>query len=190
MITESAINDILANPFDREWTIQGFGMLRTYLDDEQVQRLHIWDTSAAVEDVSTIHDHPWDFTSLILRGAIRNQRFALHEMGESDTGKPFTSAQIRCGVGGGLLSDPRPVRICSLGVEAYGPGDTYSMLAPELHESFPSRGAVTVIKRSFKADRDIATVCWKTGAWVSAEPRSATRAEIEHFMSILAEPSS
>lgn len=184
MSTEARVRDILAHPFDREWSIQGFGMLRTYLDDEHAGRLHIWDVSEAVEDVSTIHDHPWDFTSRIVRGRIRNQRYALHETGESDTGKPFTSAKIRCGEGGGLVSDPRPVQICSLGVEVYGPGDTYSMLAPELHESFPDCGAVTVIERSFHADRDIATVCWRTGDWVSAEPRPATRAEVEHFISL------
>lgn len=33
MTTESQINDILAHPFDQMWTLQGFGMLRTYLDD-------------------------------------------------------------------------------------------------------------------------------------------------------------
>lgn len=180
--TESQINDILSYPLDREWSIQGFGMLRTYLDDERVERLHIWDTGQAVEDVSTIHDHPWDFTSRIVRGEIRNQRFVIHA---PTSGHPeFISARIRCGEGGGLVTEPAKVTICSEAVERYEAGGTYSMLAPELHESFPTRGAVTVISRSFHAERDIATVCWRTGDWVSAEPRTATRLEVEHFVSL------
>lgn len=182
MTTESQINGILAHPFDREWSIQGFGMLRTYLDDEHTERLHIWDVDTAVEDVSTIHDHPWDFTSRIVRGEIRNQRFVMHDPA---SGHPeFFSARIRCGEGGGLVSEPARVTICSQGVERYEAGGTYSMLAPELHESFPSQGAVTVISRSFHADRDIATVCWRTGDWISAEPRLATRSEVEHFIGL------
>lgn len=180
-ITESLIDDILAHPFDRDWSIQGFGMLRTYLDDEHVGRLHIWDTDTAVDEVSTIHDHPWDFTSRIVRGEIRNQRFVMHD---SETAPKFYTARIRCGEGGGLVSEPKLAAICSEGVERYEAGGTYSMLAPELHESFPSRGAVTVIERKFHADKDIATVCWRSGEWVSAEPRPATRDEIEHFISL------
>lgn len=133
--TESQINEILAHPFDREWSIQGFGMLRTYLDDEHIERLHIWDVDQAVDDVSTIHDHPWDFTSRIVRGRIRNQRFVAHG---SEAAPKFYRARIRCGEGGGLLTEPERVAICSLGVEAYGPGETYSMEAPELHDRFLS----------------------------------------------------
>lgn len=185
-ITESAVNEILAHPFDRDWTIQGFGMLRTYLDDERVGRLHIWDADQAVDDVSTIHDHPWDFTSRIVRGSIRNERFLNHEQLSNTmcSAPEMWSAKIRCGEGGGILTDAQRVRICSKGVERYDTGESYSMEAPELHESFPSRGAVTIIERSFHADRDIATVCWRSGEWVSAEPRPATRAEIEHFVGL------
>jgi hypothetical protein len=181
MTTESAVADILAHPLDHEWTIQGLGMLRTYLDDEHIERLHIWDTDEAVDSVSTIHDHPWDFTSTIVRGQIRNQRF----VADNSTSAPwFNRAQIRCGIGGGLISEPEMVRVCSQVVESYGPGQHYSMDAPELHESFPDRGAVTVIRRSFHADRDLATVCWRTGDWVSAEPRPAAAAEILHFVGL------
>lgn len=181
MTTESQVRDVLDHPFEHAWTIQGLGMLRTYLDPWEVERLHIWDTGTAVEDVSTIHDHPWDFRSRIVAGEIRNQRFVIDG---SELAAEFLTAKIRCGAGGGLISDPVPVRICSEGVERYGPGDQYSQRAPELHESFPSRGAVTVISREFRTDRDVATVCWRTGEWVSAEPRPATRAEVEHFIGL------
>lgn len=180
-ITESLIDDILDNPFDREWSIQGFGMLRTYLDDERVGRLHIWDQEQAIEDVSTVHDHPWDFTSRIVRGYVKNVKFRF--LGDRHLGGGHMRvAKIRCGEGGGITEDLGRQRIGMDRTDIFGPGDAYSMFAPELHETFTSPGAVTVIERSFHADRDIATVCWREGEWVSAEPRPATRHEIEHFV--------
>lgn len=183
MSTESQINDILAHPLDHEWTLQGFGMLRMYLDPGQVERLHIWDTGMAVADVSTIHDHPWDFTSRIVRGSLVNERFVIDDR---TIGMAMSMAKIKTGEGGGLIGAPEPVRLVSRKQETYHAGDTYSQLAPEFHESLPAPGTVTVITRSFHADRDTATVCWREGDWVSAEPRPATREEIEHFISIVA----
>jgi hypothetical protein len=178
--TESLVNDVLANPFDHEWSIQGFGMLRTYLDDERMDRLHIWDAEQAVDDVSTIHDHPWDFSSRIVRGHLKNQRYDV----DAEHGAQFMTQQIVCGVGGHSIGVPRPTLIRPHAPEVYRAGEQYGQEATEFHESFPSRGAVTVITRSFKADRDIATVCWRNGDWVSAEPRPATRAEIDHFIAL------
>lgn len=180
-VTESQIKDILQHPFDRNWTLQGFGMLRTYLDEEQVERLHIWDLDAANPDVSTIHDHAWDFTSRIVSGNMGNIRFI---RGAYDGAELFKSAKIRAGEGGGMLSEPELVPICQLKTESYGPEEQYHQLAPELHESLPSAGTVTVIRRNFHANRDIATVCWRDGAWVTAEPRPATLQEIEHFIGL------
>lgn len=180
---ESVIDAILADPFDREWSIQGFGMLRTYLDIYEVHRLHIWDVDAAVPDVSVIHDHPWDFDSRIYRGAVTNQRYLLDAVG----GEIVQTSRIKTGEGGGLIGTPaREAMLGAFAPEVYGPGDCYHMDAPELHESIPTRGAVTVISRKFHTNREdqFATVCWRTGDWVSAEPRPATRAEIEHFVAL------
>lgn len=188
MTTERQVNEILARPFDREWSIQGFGMLRTYLDDDHIERLHIWDASVAVEDVSTIHDHPWDFESRIVRGTLNNRRYTIIGGGPLNSvivDGAVHAAKIRCGVGGGIIEDYGRVHIGLTASEDYEAGDRYSMLAPELHESYPERGAVTLIKRSFKDDRDTAMVCWKDGEWVSAEPRPATHEEITHFISIV-----
>jgi hypothetical protein len=182
MTTQASVLQILANPFDYKWTIQGFGMLRTYLDSEHSERLHIWDPDIAVPEVSTIHDHPWDFTSRIFLGQLRNQRYVL----DAPHGDKFTTARVRCGAGGGLIGPPRQTVIGQPtdSAEHYGPGDMYSQEAPEFHESFPSPGTVTVITRSFLPSRDIANMCWRTGQWVSGEPRPATREEIEHFVSL------
>lgn len=182
MPTDSLINDILDNPFALTWTIQGFGMLRAYLDSAEVHRLHIWDTETAVPEVSVIHDHPWDFNSRIHRGTVINQRYLLDAGGAFV--QPIQTAKIKTGEGGGIVSGVRTALLAELPFETYLPGDTYHMDAPELHESIPSRGAVTVISRKFHTTRDdqFATVCWRSGDWVSAEPRLATRAEVEHFV--------
>lgn len=186
MTTERLVNEILTHPFDRVWTIQGFGMLRTYIDDAEVHRLHIWDAETAVDDVSVIHDHPWDFDSRIYRGQVTNQRYLL----DADRGDTVLTSRIRTGEGGGLIGTPvRTALLDALPLELYGPGESYHMDAPELHESIPSRGAVTVISRRFHTARDdqYATVCWRAGDWVSAEPRQATRAEVEHFVALARE---
>jgi hypothetical protein len=178
--TESQVLEILRNPFDRKWTIQGFGMLRTYLDEHEVERLHIWDTETAVPDVSVIHNHPWDFESRIVIGSLINRRYMLISGG----GGEYEAADLRTGEGGGLVAEPYIVDILAREPEQLHAGETYSQLATEYHESEPSRGTVTVIKREFSRPRDFATVCWKTPEWVSAEPRPATRAEVDHFVGL------
>lgn len=173
------VMEILHNPLDHQWTLQGFGMLRLYLDDEEVRRLHIWDPDMANADVSTIHNHPWDFTSEIMIGALANQRYLI-------TNGPPTHmlGEIRTGEGGGRLDDdPAFVTLESQRMEIYRPGDSYSQTADEIHESFPGSGTTTVITRKFTKPRDHARVCWPVGTpWVTAEPRPATEAEIRHFV--------
>lgn len=182
IITERTILNILDHPFDYKWTIQGFGMLRTYLDDEQVNRLHLWNTDVANPNVSTIHDHAWDFDSRIVHGSMGNRRYVAGNY--ADGGKVYKWAKIRAGEGGGIISDPDLMAIKEKPYEVYQAGETYHQDAPELHESCPAPGTVTVITRNFHANRDIATVCWREGDWVTAEPRPATQQEIEHFIRV------
>lgn len=187
MPTTTDVYAILCDPLagGREWSIQGLGMLRTYLDAEQQFRLHIWDTdlqqawNEAGETPSTVHDHPWDFSSLVYSGTMTNQRFM-----ESSCGNLFKTARIKCGEGGGLVEEPRTIGLYAPPPELLVPGQEYDMEAPELHESFPTAGCVTVIRRDFKGDRDHARVCWREGDWVSAEPRPATFQEINHFTTL------
>lgn len=182
-ITRSAVLDIFRNPTRRVWSIQGLGMLRTYLDDEESVRLHIWNPRAAVKDVSTIHDHPWDFTSRIISGRITNVIYEEVEDHRNLFGEQYQTSDLICGVGGGLVEGTtRTVRLARKSVETYTSGMSYSQDAEEVHESFPSQGAVSIITRTFRPqNRDVAKVAWKTGDWVSAEPRPATLGEIIDF---------
>lgn len=187
MTTEREVLDLLRHPWGHPWTIQGFGMLRLYLDAGQVGRLHIWDTKQmAVEDVSTVHDHPWDLDSRIISGMLCNQRYDV--VGYSpcgSRGEPWMAQLIKTGEGGHPLDAPQQWWLRRRPVETYSPGDTYHQDAPEIHESLPSRGCVTVVQRTFSRQRDIATSLYRdTVEWVSAEPRPATREEIAHFTTL------
>ena len=176
--------EVLRNPEDYKWTLQGFGFLRCYLDDGEVQRLHIWDPDRAYDEVSTIHDHPWHFSSHIISGKIKNQRFFETS---SVFGTTFLTNEIRPGEGGGIM-DPASERLTWLlpqGVESYGAGASYSMRNYELHESIPDRGTVSIITHEWPQDMtNVARVFWQRGDWVSAEPRPATLEEVKHFTSL------
>jgi hypothetical protein len=107
-------------------------------------------------------------------------------MGHGHCGAVVNVARIKTGEGGGIF-ERRPLGLLAPAEpELIGPGEQYHMDAPELHESIPSRGCVSVISRKFYTTREdqFATVCWREGDWISAEPRPATRAEIEHFVSL------
>ena len=63
-----------------KWTVQGFGFLRTYFgppDAPKKFRLNLWDSDFTIPNVSTIHDHPWSFKSIIVAGDFYNQRYRL-----------------------------------------------------------------------------------------------------------------
>lgn len=181
--TAGQIRLVLASPEGRDWTIQGLGMLRLYLDEEHVERLHLWDPDRAEDEVSTIHDHPWDFESRILSGSMQNIRF--HEANDPRYSIPVAGAELFCGTGGHLLEETRrTTRLIGIPDSGlYLPGSSYQQDAPELHESWPMPGTVTVIRRTFKENRDIAHVYWaEDQKFVSAEPRPATEQEVMHFV--------
>jgi hypothetical protein len=171
------VEQVLRRPFvDGEWTVQGFGFLRTYFGgpaNPKQFRLNLWDSRFTVPNVSTIHTHPWDFTSVIVAGIFGNVRY-------EPTSLMMTHhvAQINCGIGGGM----KEMTIFDRGLlaqrpELYGPGDMYSQKAHEIHETFFKDGSVTINERV--GDTGIADVYWPYGTdWVDAIPRPATRDEV------------
>jgi len=163
---------------NREWTVQGFGFLRTYFGPPELPkkyRLNLWDSKFTVQNVSTIHDHPWDFKSLIIAGRFSNQRYDL-EINEILPTHSYTT--IKTGEGGGLSKSP--LKSCILYAkyrEAYKPGDTYSQQANEIHETLFLDGSITLNERI--GDTEQARVFWPYGTeWVDAIPRKATTEEI------------
>lgn len=170
MITKPLVKNILEKATSYKWSLQGFGMLRLYLSKDV--RMHVWHPDFAVKDVSTIHTHPWDFTSHIIAGSIKNVLYA-----EQPVGEKFYRQTIRCGEGGCALPGAAEVLLHERAVEVLNAGQSYDENAEEIHESFPAPGTVTIIERRFKEDTEHAFV-YHTGTWVSAEPRNATPEEV------------
>lgn len=178
-LVRGSVRALLKNPHERkDWSLQGFGMLRCYLDDKRIARLHVWSKEHAYEDVSLVHDHPWDFRSLIVSGHLMNVRFLESRNGWGTEDYEFQT--IQCGPGGCVKSAVQETSLFPRDPEHYEPGDSYEQRAEEIHASFPDDGCVSIITRKFHQNTENARVFWPAGrTWVSAEPRPATKDEIE-----------
>lgn len=179
-LVRALLEDAVDKPWQREWSLQGFGMLRTYLDEEKNLRLHIWDPAFQVEDVDTVHTHPWNFHSFVVAGEVSNTRYTRrNELGAGDLPR-FREQEILCGPGGCETdTSPKIVGLKAGRPEVYKQGDQYSQLAHEIHISEPKAGTVTIIAREFLHDTEHAYVYIPSGQeWVSAEPRPATHDEV------------
>ncbi len=151
--------------------------MRLYLDE--IRRLHIWDSSLKVPNVSEMHTHPWNFRSHVVAGIVQNEKFVYADRVSPERGAMLYNRQrIFCGVGGGLEGEPDKVLLASTGLHTYVERETYREEAYEIHVSRPQDGTVTIVRREFLDDSDHAYVYWYEGDWVSAEPRPATIREI------------
>jgi hypothetical protein len=181
-VTKSLVRAILQSPHELDWSVQGLGMMRLYLDDHR--RLHIWDSSLRVENVSDMHTHPWNFKSHVVVGQVNNWKYLditeQKDHWSEERHLAYKKQIIRCGVGGGLVGEPEEVTLILAGDEfnVFVERVTYSELAHEIHVSKPHDGTITIVKREFLDDVDHALVFWKDGDWVSAEPRIATYDEV------------
>jgi hypothetical protein len=169
---------ILGDAKKYRWTVQGFGMLRTYIpasENNKRFRFNVWDSRLAVPGVNIMHDHPWDFDSWIINGKFRNVRY----VEDHYNGDDFKFMTIKCGEDGCAMSEPSKVRLRALPVEHYKTGDKYHQDAREIHASFYDEGTVTLNDRV--GDTEHAKVFWldePQGYWVDAKPREATPAEV------------
>lgn len=174
-IKSALVKSILQQWRSYTWTVQGFGFIRTKL--ENVGRIHVWDSSLATPKVSTAHTHPWPLRSTIISGEIINQRFQLDECASA---LPYMHSRIATGEGGGLIGEPEEVWLLPKTPETYRPGDVYVQTPNEIHRSIPQDGTVTLIERPQGPPLEEASVYWPRGTyWVSAEPVPAEPWRIE-----------
>lgn len=171
---------VLAHPERYEWSLQGFGMLRTYVSREL--RLHVWDDRFRVPNVSDVHDHPWDFESLVLSGSLTNIPYCVVQLGDGAYAPDHHEGRIVCGPSTDVKTAERitpDVYLSPGDVRTYGPGDVYSQKADEVHRSQCERGTVTLVARTWTGkDPERALVYWPLGTeWTSAHPRPATDRE-------------
>jgi len=186
-IMAALVQAILERPHSYEWTVQGFGQLRTKL--ASVGRIHVWDSRLRVPLVSDIHAHPWDLTSTIISGELINQRFtdtsaADYEPADPDDDLPpvlpYVHSRIATGEGGGLIGTPSPALLLPHAPEFYRSGQRYRQRGAEIHRSIPIDGTVTLIERQMGEPLQETSVYWPRGTqWVSAEPRPARAEEID-----------
>lgn len=178
------VKHALKHPENFKWQVQGRGMLRTYLRDDW--RLHIWDKSVCVPDVSPLHEHPWDLHSTIVAGTLYNTRYV------DVSGMPYpgnlklpvskyNGAVIKCGEGACTLTDVKPFFLEMQTSETYFEGQSYTQTKDEIHKTDAEDGTVTLVFRRFYPERDKARVYWTVGEFVSAEPRRATEEEIQRI---------
>ena len=173
--------------FDHRWTVQGFGMMRLQLPGNF--RLHLWDSSLRVENVSDIHDHlQWGLMSTVICGGLVNRLYAevptlkvaAEFLPDGELIRTMSCGTLKPGVGTYFKDEPKQVRLALLSQTQYFPGDTYSQKPAEIHSTHPEDGTITLMQK-FPTDDESARVYWPAGTeWVSAEPRAAKGHEIDH----------
>lgn len=176
---KNLILDILLNAHKHKWTLQGFGMLRTYLPDDM--RLHVWDSKYQVPNVSLIHDHPWDFHSQIIAGALYNTKYSITGP-ENVMATPYMCRVIQPGVGLKLLENDSIVNLDQGDSEPFVAGESYLQRKDEIHSTEYASGTVTLVQR-YRSGPDSARVFYPVGEqWVSGEPREAAMVEVKDII--------
>lgn len=166
------IQKILEKATNYDWSLQGMGMLRLYLTD--AIRIHVWDSTYRIPNVSMIHSHPWNFSSEVIAGKMMNVRYTLRQ------GNSFNLIMIKCGIGAAVEKDYGQVGLQSQ-KELYQSGEVYEQIATEIHKTEAEDGTVTLVTRTMREDlsRDHAFMYIPKGyEFVSAEPRPATFEEV------------
>lgn len=171
------VRNILEHPGDFPWRMQAIGLLGLRLDDRREYRLHVWDPESLVDD-PPVHDHPYDFTSLVIAGALVNTRYEEAPKGIEQKGMEYARHRYRPGDEPGRRTDT--VRLVARAA-TLSAGERYSQSARELHSSGQVPGTVTLIRCGPFEDREL-TVCLAPGApWVTGESRPATAAEVRRI---------
>jgi len=167
---------ILRHALDYRWTVQGLGMLRLYINPSI--RLHIWDNRIQVPDVTLIHTHPWDFTSQVIAGRLKDHIYEEIKSIE-DNSFPAMKQRIQCGVGACLVGKPEYIHMKEKAIVHHSHGHLYRHFAEDIHYTEFQDGTVTVITRKFKKDTEHAYVYMPNGEpFVSAEPIEATTEQV------------
>jgi hypothetical protein len=168
----SLARTILEQGADHPWTMQGIGLMALRLDDQRIHRLHVWDPERSVGE-PPIHDHPYDFTSIVVAGTLTNTRYT-----EDSTGDTYRRERYSLPV----ESTRRTDHVNLVGTSTvHGAGARYHQLAHELHDSRQVAGTVTIIRCVWHDPAEL-TVCLRPEApWVSGQSRPATASEVERI---------
>jgi hypothetical protein len=168
--TRALVRTMLEHAEDYPWRMQDIGLLGLRLDDRREHRLHVWGPAHSIGD-PPVHDHPYDFTSVVVVGEITNTRYVDDASGERYTRVRYSTAD----------ENVRTADSIALAGTAtvFRAGDEYSQRADELHDSRQVPGTVTIIRMAFREVRRL-SVCTRGDApWRSGQSRPATPDEIK-----------
>jgi hypothetical protein len=171
-LDRALVRMILEHAEDYLWTMQEIGLLGLRLDDRREYRLHVWDPDASVGEVP-VHDHPFDFTSIVIAGAMTNTRYE-----EDPSGVEYR--RIRYSPENEDARTLDTVRLSGTAT-TFTPGEEYSQLAHELHESRQVPGTVTIIRRAFHEVPELAVCTRGEVPWVSGQSRPAPADEVKRI---------
>ena len=135
---QGSIND----PDFMKWYAVGLGLLNADIDDRGKIRVHIWDSSLKVPNVSTAHTHPWNFTSYIVDGTLTNYLYAESLSGNNRQRRReqvFTRNGIR------TISEEL-VYLEPYGFTSYPAGSCYSQNHADIHSTGYTDGTVTIVE--------------------------------------------
>lgn len=170
---------------DVDWSLQGFGMLSHYLTEDKEWRLHVWDDHYRVADVTMIHNHPWNFDSMVLSGSLVNHRYRVIYDLWGRFGKPthwetriLASEDARAdGISKAVILVPRSTEFYVAGE----PRSEYHLDWDEVHHTDALNGTITITFHDF-VNLDYSDDAFSYRAhdkeWVSSSPRSATPGEV------------
>jgi hypothetical protein len=122
------------------WKVQDAGLLGLWLGPSRRYRLHVWEPGSSLGD-GVIHDHPLDFTSTVIAGEITNTRYE-----KDPAGDEFVRERYAPGDEANRRTDS--VRLSGTST-TFGPGESYSQAARELHSSSQVPGTVTVLRFTY-----------------------------------------
>jgi hypothetical protein len=172
---ENALNKVLVRMIldhaqDYAWRMQEIGLLGLRLDDHREYRLHVWDPTYSDGD-PPVHDHPYDFTSMVVAGEVINTRYV-----ECLDGVEYCRRRYFPDDENNRRTDT--VRLWAT-ASKFTAGDHYCQRAHELHDSRQLPGTVTIIRQVFKDVSEL-TVCRRDDStWVSGQARPATSDEVK-----------
>lgn len=111
------------------------GFLQLDLNDDKSLRLHIWDHELPRQKTPTpIHDHEFALKSSVLLGCLVNKRFRVTQDANGDYKKWSVKRQAGS-ENTTLIPSSDTFTVAQITRELIRPGDVYTMVATEFHES-------------------------------------------------------
>ena len=107
--------------------------------DESALRLHVW--PAGVGHEGNIHNHCWDFTSVVLAGQLEFEEFVIDRTG------PVPATRYAYASSNNFAYELRPFGVCHLRSAGSGvrrKGETYDMWAETLHRTWGAAATTTI----------------------------------------------